>query len=153
MLKTVVYLTSTPGPISGDSYSSIADGMQTPEPTTDLPLGAKWPGFTWNEPDLPNWVGHLLTKYAPGPKYDPTADQQDEAYLAAPLLAYDYAIGGATHLGVRHQVERFLRSDFSKKIDPKDSLFGRGIYMQLAILRVGLIDLFFITKSLLVWYQ
>ncbi|KAJ8699792.1 hypothetical protein PTI98_002879 [Pleurotus ostreatus] len=109
--------------IFGDSYSSVRDAIQTPEPTPNLPLGTEWPGFTWNEPDLPNWVGHLLTKYAPGPKYNPTADQQDEAYLAAPLLAYDYAIGGATYSGVRHQVERFLRSDYSKKIDPKDSLF------------------------------
>ncbi|KAG6917967.1 hypothetical protein DXG01_017151 [Tephrocybe rancida] len=78
--------------------------------TAQHPLGVPFPGFTWNEKDLPNWVGHLITKYFPRPRF--VAGQgatQDPVYVESPLLVYDYAVGGDTIAGVGRQIRRFLR--------------------------------------------
>jgi hypothetical protein len=76
-------------------------------------LGIDYPGLTYNEPDLPNWVGHFVTEYSPNPE----------------LLVYDYAVGGATVLDVQRQI----LNQFLKHVGPKpewapwtaeDTLFG-----------------------------
>lgn len=41
-------------------------------PDANKPLGVPFPGITWNEPERPNWVGHLITKYCPEPRYRPS---------------------------------------------------------------------------------
>lgn len=57
--------------LSGDSYSSVDNYQSKVKPDADNPLGIRFPGVTWNEPDRPNWVGHLITKYCPEPRYRP----------------------------------------------------------------------------------
>ncbi|GLB34892.1 hypothetical protein LshimejAT787_0204570 [Lyophyllum shimeji] len=99
--------------IFGDSYSSVGydDAPRDCVSTALQPLGVPFPGSTWNEPDLPNWVGHLVTKYFPRPRFIPAGVEQDAAYLERPLLVYDYAKGGDTVTGVRRQIQsRFLPS-------------------------------------------
>jgi len=110
----------------------MANGLSfEPKPDTTNPLGVVFPGTVFNETGLPNWVGHLITKYRPGPLYTPptpkatkekktwlnklvkshqsgdgkTADEQDPAWTESPLLVYDYARGGDTMAGVRRQVQ------------------------------------------------
>ena len=40
-----------------------ANGLSfEPKPDTTNPLGVVFPGTVFNEPGLPNWVGHLITK-------------------------------------------------------------------------------------------
>ncbi|KAE9409646.1 hypothetical protein BT96DRAFT_872295 [Gymnopus androsaceus JB14] len=100
--------------IFGDSYSSVGyrgrPGLTVPR--AEKPLGVDFPGSSlemWNEDGTPNWVGHLITKYMPGPRYKPDQGEQDEGYADDPLLIYDYAIGGNTINGVASQVkEQFL---------------------------------------------
>ncbi len=99
---------------SGDSYSSVLTayfrGRRDIRPSATLPLGVPFPGEMgglWNEPDAPNWVGHLITKHCPLPRYKPDQDSDPE-FVANPLLAYDYAIGGNTVSGVQTQVGAFL---------------------------------------------
>ncbi|TFK29984.1 hypothetical protein FA15DRAFT_699550 [Coprinopsis marcescibilis] len=98
--------------IFGDSYSSIFhvhDGFSESEHPTPLqPLGTPFPGNTWNEEGLPNWVGHMITKYSPGPRFNPSRVEQDEAYRADPLLIYDYACGGDRVDGVKRQIQRLF---------------------------------------------
>lgn len=59
--------------------------------------------------DLPNWVGHLITKYCPSPRYS-LGDVQDEGYLKSPMLVYNYAQSGDRVQGAARQVDRFLSS-------------------------------------------
>ncbi|RDB21445.1 Acetylesterase [Hypsizygus marmoreus] len=97
--------------IFGDSYSSVGYDVVPVDtaPHALQPLGVPFPGFTWNEEDLPNWVGHFITKYCPPPRYIPGDNEQDEKYLESPLLVYDYAKGGDRIPGVRRQIQdRFL---------------------------------------------
>lgn len=117
---------------SGDSYTAVGFGDESSDqPTDDDPLGILFPGSTWNEPDEPNWVGHFITAYYPGPKYKPGCSKQDEAYSSAPLLVYNYAIGGDTVSGVQQQIRRrYLREagasprpDWAKWAS-NNSLFG-----------------------------
>ncbi|KAI8998626.1 hypothetical protein BD414DRAFT_453552 [Trametes punicea] len=77
--------------VFGDSYSDVGYEYNkvTAYPTDDAPLGIEFPGITWAEPAMPNWVGYLVTEYSPYTK----------------LLVYDYAIGGHTIEGVRKQVQ------------------------------------------------
>ncbi|KAJ3929870.1 MAG: hypothetical protein NXY57DRAFT_1014718 [Lentinula lateritia] len=99
--------------IFGDSYSSVGyqgKGGDT-APRAAKPLGVDFPGYTlqmWNEEGTPNWVGHLITKYMPEPRYKPNLDEQDKGYAENPILVYDYAVGGATIDGVKVQVEMFF---------------------------------------------
>ncbi|KIY72193.1 carbohydrate esterase family 16 protein [Cylindrobasidium torrendii FP15055 ss-10] len=95
--------------IFGDSYSSVLLALnQGVKPTASLPLsGQKFPGHVWNEPGMPNWVGHLLTQYRDGPLFQP--EGTNDAWNEDPLLVYDYALGGNTLDGVQRQVNVFLR--------------------------------------------
>ncbi|KAI0345169.1 hypothetical protein BDW22DRAFT_1343459 [Trametopsis cervina] len=80
--------------VFGDSYSSVRDQFDLlPSPTKNKRLGIEFPGNTWNEPDEPNWIGHLLSK--PGMNPD--------------MLVYDYALGGQTVDDMRTQVSDFRR--------------------------------------------
>ncbi|KAJ4487877.1 hypothetical protein J3R30DRAFT_3432052 [Lentinula aciculospora] len=99
--------------IFGDSYSSVGyrgkDGAKAP--CALKPLGLDFPGYPlemWNEEGTPNWVGHLITKYTPEPRYKPDVDEQDEGYIDNPILVYDYAVGGSTIDGVKVQVGSFF---------------------------------------------
>ncbi|KIY43378.1 hypothetical protein FISHEDRAFT_53502 [Fistulina hepatica ATCC 64428] len=97
--------------IFGDSYSSVrlSVDLESPlYPSPARPLGIPFPGVTSNQPAKPNWVGHLITKYAPGHCFKPAQEKQDEAYIAAPLLVYDYAYGGAIVPGLVKQVDRVV---------------------------------------------
>ncbi|KAF8163361.1 hypothetical protein B0H34DRAFT_795080 [Crassisporium funariophilum] len=92
--------------VFGDSYSSVqVMYSDKAKPSTTHPLGVPFPGFTYNEDELPNWVGHLISKYTPGPRFDPTKSAQDDEYLKSPLLVHDYASGGDTVAGVRRQIQ------------------------------------------------
>ncbi|KAF9075219.1 hypothetical protein BDP27DRAFT_1315709 [Rhodocollybia butyracea] len=102
--------------IFGDSYSSVGyrgqGGNKAPRP--EQPLGVNFPGHPlemWNGEGTPNWVGHLLTKYMPAPRFNPDAREQDEGYAKEPLLTYDYAIGGNRVSGVEHQFENLFMGD------------------------------------------
>ncbi|KAF8625822.1 hypothetical protein AX15_005202 [Amanita polypyramis BW_CC] len=96
---------------SGDSYSSVGYHLdQRRPPNAVQPLGITYPGFTWNEENEPNWVGHLVTKYYPAPRYTPNCEEngQDPEYMSSPLLVYDYARGGDTMDGVKHQITNWF---------------------------------------------
>lgn len=75
-------------------------------------MGVEYPGITWNEPDEPNWVGHLLSKTGTNPG----------------MLVYDYAIGGHTVHDMRNQVKRGFAPELGAALDTlwaaNDSLFG-----------------------------
>ncbi|KAF9013884.1 hypothetical protein BDQ17DRAFT_1396000 [Cyathus striatus] len=103
--------------IFGDSYSSIGYPGYRHKlvPTSDNPLGIPFPGDTWNEPGEPNWVGHLITKYRPGPKFCPSAEKQSSEFIQNPLLVYDYAVGGHTVAGVSNQVESWFLPEIGKR--------------------------------------
>ncbi|CAA7271642.1 unnamed protein product [Cyclocybe aegerita] len=115
--------------IFGDSYSSVERMLGNDgEPSASQPLGVPFPGFTYNEVGQPNWVGHLITKYCPEPRYIPTAAQQTEAWNRSPLLVYDYAEGGSTVPRVCHQIEKgFLQERAAKPSwtswAPQETLF------------------------------
>jgi len=92
--------------LSGDSYSSVGFSYGSSLPTASQPLGVSFPGQTFNEPGLPNWVGHLITKYAPEPRFVPSLNEmeQDARCLESSLLVYDYAEGGSRMENVREQI-------------------------------------------------
>ncbi|KAF7368880.1 Thermolabile hemolysin [Mycena venus] len=86
--------------IFGDSYSDVGyDYTDASIPSDDEPLGVEFPGATYAEPDEPNWVGHLITNYAP----------------ANQLLVYDYAKGGARVYSVKNQIQVMFKSQISQK--------------------------------------
>ncbi|KAF5373877.1 hypothetical protein D9758_000632 [Tetrapyrgos nigripes] len=105
--------------IFGDSYSSVGyTGSEQSCPSASNPLGVPYPGAPrsmWNEPKTPNWVGHLITKYVSEPRFDPKTKQQAEEYCNAPLLVYDYAVGGQTVSGVVCQIEAQFLPGVGKK--------------------------------------
>jgi len=95
--------------IFGDSYSTVGyDHRKGNHPSASQPLGIPFPGNTYNEEDLPNWVGYLITQYCPPPRFNPSEEEQDSHYTESPLLVYDYARGGDTVAGVRSQIENFF---------------------------------------------
>ena len=108
--------------LSGDSYSSVGQGAA---PTPLLPLGVPYPGTQqglWNEPTLPNWVGHLLVKHRVGPRYNPDVAHQDAAWLDNPLLVHNYATGGAEVCDVDEQISSFLQD--RSHLAQRETLFG-----------------------------
>ena len=114
---------------SGDSYSDVGYVHERVNfPNASQPLGIPFPGSTYNEPGLPNWVGYLITKYCPVPRFNPSADQQDSDYTKSPLLVYDYARGGDTVAGVHQQIKHFfIPSLVKERVVPwqaTDSLFS-----------------------------
>jgi hypothetical protein len=130
---------------SGDSYSSVGYQVHKHTPNASNPLGVPFPGIytlltyvhrllnlalvtagdnwsMWNEDDTPNWVGHLISKYWPEPRYNPKGEQTDE-FRASPLLVYDFAVGGDTVHRVAAQVtHQFLR--YQTEWTSDNSLFG-----------------------------
>lgn len=125
------------GLISGDSYSSVGFEYAPSgycRPSAIQPLGMPFPGITYNEPELPNWVGHLLTSYVPGPRYNTDkAVEQDHEYLNNPLLAYVYARGGDRVMGVKRQIQKEFLPNAGKKPSwapwgSDDSIFSMSFY-------------------------
>ncbi|KAI0780920.1 hypothetical protein BD413DRAFT_15510 [Trametes elegans] len=99
--------------IFGDSYSDVGYtyNKATTFPSDETPLGIEFPGVTWAEPAMPNWVGYLITEYT-----------------HTKLLVYDYAIGGDAVHGVRKQVQVNFLPRMGEKPDwapwgAEDSLF------------------------------
>lgn len=71
----------------------------------------------------PNWVGHLVSKYSPGNKYEPNGTSESS------ILVYDYAVGGERVAGVLRQVRHQFVPHVGKRPDwapwtPGDTLFG-----------------------------
>jgi hypothetical protein len=100
------------------------------------PLGLPFPGL-WNDPDKPNWVGHLITKFRPGPRYRPPKKphkagklkDQSKEWIAHPLLVHDYARAGDTLGGVGQQIQNLFLPGLGKKPakapwTAEDTLFG-----------------------------
>lgn len=137
--------------ISGASYCSVGLSYATSQfyrPTAIQPLGIPFPGETYNEPNLPNWVGHLLSNYVPGPRYDPdkAEDAQDPEYLDDPVLAFVYAKGGERVLGVKRQIREEFLPNAGKKPSwapwkPDDSIFSRSFYFHTQVIN----NLFIVT--------
>lgn len=118
---------------SGDSYSSLFyqhEGFSDEHhPTANEPLGIQFPGLTYNESQLPNWVGHLIIEYCPPPRFNPDSKTQDPAWDADPLLVYNYARGGDEVSGVARQVRKLFLPIVGTKPDwapwdESNSLFG-----------------------------
>ncbi|KAJ6551725.1 hypothetical protein B0H19DRAFT_1158709 [Mycena capillaripes] len=85
--------------IFGDSYSDVGyDYTNSSLPSPDEPLGVEFPGATYAEVDEPNWVGHLITNYAP-----------------SQLLVYDYAKGGSRVYNVKNQIQVMFKLQISQK--------------------------------------
>jgi len=111
--------------IFGDSYSSVDIHQSKVGPDANNPLGIPFPGVTWNEPDRPNWVGHLITKYCPEPRYRPNeaalygcpvGDEEAQAtWTKSPLLVHDYAKGGDRVPGVKYQIRDLFLPGVGKK--------------------------------------
>lgn len=86
--------------------------------------------MTYNEEGLPNWVGHLITKYSSEPRFDPSrGEDQDPRYKESPLLVHDYATGGRTVEGVKYQVDTMFLPSMGQNIsetswNASNSLFG-----------------------------
>ncbi|KAJ7263074.1 hypothetical protein C8J57DRAFT_1334618 [Mycena rebaudengoi] len=81
--------------IFGASYCDVGyDYTTSPTPTREEPLGIRFPGVTYAEPNEPNWVGLFVTNHSPNPN----------------LLVYNYSKGGSRVYNVKSQVEEmFLR--------------------------------------------
>ena len=91
--------------------------MSFSRPVPGQPLGIEFPGETFAEPGMPNWVGHLITKYAPHGE----------------MLAHCYAMGGAMVGSVIAQIRDVfplqvggkLESDWApREWDSTNTLFG-----------------------------
>ena len=120
---------------SGDSYSSVGGYFEKPLVfTSENPLGTPLP-----EDDLwtdggPNWVGHLITKYSEPLRED---DQNDRDPRPS-IVVFDYAVGGKTVSGVKHQIEQQFIPHIGKKPDwtAEDTLFGECISIRKSKLEV-----------------
>ena len=125
------WATLTKGLFSGDSFSSVTLQTRFTEdfhPDSANPLAVEFPGVTYNEPGQPNWVGHLITKYFPGPRLNP-GGEQDGAHKSSPLLVYNYARGGDHVMGVKRQIQTLFLPTVGQKPpwgtwSENDSLFG-----------------------------
>ena len=107
---------------SGDSLSAVG-APNKPMPTLDEPLGIEFPGITYNEPDLPNWVGFMASDHHP-------------------MLVYNYARGGHTcKPGLSSQVNSMYlphagtKPDYAQWLD-RDSMFGESSRAAVVIHRV-----------------
>jgi hypothetical protein len=100
-------------PHSGASYCDVGyEYANSSIPSYDEPLGVKFPGVTYAEPDEPNWVGHLITNYAPGQ-----------------LLVYNYAKGGGRVHNVKNQIKFMFKQHIGERPawapwTPEDTLFS-----------------------------
>jgi hypothetical protein len=70
--------------------------------------------MTYNEPEMPNWVGHLVSTHAP----------------YGGMLAYCYARGGARVDGVDYQIQEYFERHIAQKPewarwDAMDTLFSK----------------------------
>ncbi|KAF4615032.1 hypothetical protein D9613_003113 [Agrocybe pediades] len=107
--------------IFGDSYSSVGipdsiPDIESNKPTAKRPLGVEYPGRTYNEPDLPNWVGHFLSKYCSEPRYNSVrGKKQVKSWIKSPLLVHNFAQGGATVAGIERQVVDIFLPTLGKK--------------------------------------
>ena len=135
---------------SGDSYSAVDDFQRKVKPDANKPLGVPFPGITWNEPEMPNWVGHLITQYCPEPRYSPSDaglygksiysmfkricsvrhEEAQAAWAKSPLLVHDYARGGDRVPGVRRQIQELFLPGVGMKPDwaawtATETLFGK----------------------------
>lgn len=94
--------------------------------------------MTWNEPKLPNWVGHFLTTFCHPPRYPWPVDDADSLaftklmneWIDNPVLVYDYAKGGDTTAGIKRQVEQSYLPHIGQKPSwaqwrAHESLFGK----------------------------
>ena len=103
-------------------------GIHTPD--TQRPLGVAFPGDNdemWHEPGQPNWVGHLISKYAPPPRYDHDSEssKQTESWHSSPILVYDFAVGGENVYGVSRQChDAFLPNRRQMNWTTDNALFG-----------------------------
>ncbi|KII88437.1 carbohydrate esterase family 16 protein [Plicaturopsis crispa FD-325 SS-3] len=109
--------------VFGDSYSSVAMRSKFTPPTRRDPLGLPYPGYPFTEDNQPNWVGHLLSKYAPRIRYNPSkktaVDLDGKQVDEPPILVYDFAVGGDTVHGVSTQVERHFLP-YHAAVEPSD---------------------------------
>ncbi|THH20678.1 hypothetical protein EW146_g716 [Bondarzewia mesenterica] len=110
--------------VFGDSYSAIGYGPLGPKPTPKEPLGLKFPGLTYNERDLPNWVGYIVS-------------------ARSNLLVYDYAAGGQRVSGVSTQVTR----QFLPLAGQKPEWAPWGASDSLFVTWVGINDCAFLSSS------
>jgi len=122
--------------VSGDSYSSVGYSSEKSHPTAANPLGVSYPGedlwtdvagsdkYPW--PQLqPNWVGALISKYAPGQKYI-------EHHQRSSILVYDYAVGGDSVAGVGRQINQQFIPHAGQQPDwapwaSEDTLFSESL--------------------------
>ncbi|KAF8921222.1 hypothetical protein CPB85DRAFT_1556235 [Mucidula mucida] len=121
--------------IFGASYCATSDELPNRQiiPTAVEPLGVPFPGeddALCTKFGTPNWVGHLIAQYRPGPRYKPNVpvEDQDPAYLAHPLLVYNYSFGGSRAVDViNYQLPSFSKGAGSKPSwapwTSEDSLF------------------------------
>ncbi|CAL1704676.1 unnamed protein product [Somion occarium] len=70
-------------------------------PSEEHPLGVVFSGYNWAEDNKPNWVGYLITEFAPGHN----------------ILVYDYAVGGDRVDGVVSQIQRHFIPTVGQKPD------------------------------------
>jgi len=118
--------------IFGDSLSAVGYGLdQSQRPDALQPFGIPYPGVTYNEEEEPNWVGHLLTKYCPAPRYTPyhDHDEQDPACMNSTLLTYNYARGGDTIAGVQYQIRTLFLPKVGKKPDWAPWTAGTSLFV------------------------
>ncbi|KAJ6461028.1 hypothetical protein C8R45DRAFT_1081036 [Mycena sanguinolenta] len=86
--------------IFGASYCDVGfEYSVSPIPSYDQPLGVEFPGATYAESNAPNWVGHLIKKYAPQNKF----------------LVYNYAKGGSRVYNVKNQIQVMFKRHISLK--------------------------------------
>ncbi|KAF4610298.1 hypothetical protein D9613_010476 [Agrocybe pediades] len=119
--------------IFGDSYSDVwFRGAHSPRPTSSQPLGIEFPGATYNEPNLPNWVGYLITH----PRFGTLSEEQGSYSVESQLLVYDFAIGGGTVSSVRYQYDRL----FLPMVESDPELFSPDTVNTLFVTWVGIND-------------
>jgi hypothetical protein len=114
---------------SGASYCDIGHLSPLKKPNANNPLDIKFPGICWTEDGKPNWVGHLITKHYPHPRFDPSKAEQSKEYLDNPLLVYNYARGGEMVDGVGRQINQYFLPGVGQKPDwapwtSENTLFG-----------------------------
>lgn len=99
---------------------------------------------------LPNWVGHLITKYRPGPKYSPkerrssdgdASSEDEQKWSDNPVLVHNYARGGDTIDGVKRQIQRCflpqLRARTDIQLTAEKTLFGMWNFKSVVSVDLG----------------
>ena len=93
---------------SGDSYSSTGYDVNGAHPSETNPLGnPPYPGDTYS--GGPTWVKHLISTLSIKVGYLATE------YNQSPILAYDYAVPGATVQGLKWQVKEWFLPHAAQK--------------------------------------